>query len=848
MAIAVVCPQCGSARSIDDNLRGKEVRCESCQTAFLVGTPVQEELEAAEEYTPAPPPPAPRKAPPRSRVQSDEPADVVAMAPPRRRPRRSNLRLVLMILVSSALVLLVIGGFAAVLIYAFVSGGRTAEAPKDPGVARDLLFGNPGQANQQPDAIQPNGDGGRADKGDPVARTNTDIGRRIYSRLLKSTVLIVNRTQVAGQRGITVGSGTLVDRTNRLIITNYHVAGRSNDLYIFFPLFKNGKLVAEFSYFVAQMDNRNVLRGKSVYPMPDKDLAVVQVDRLPPDALALPIAKDQPNAADQVYSVGHPGAGGQIVGLWIFTGGTIRTLTHKRWQVGKPPEEILSIDADIVLTNSQTNHGDSGGPLVNDHGELVAVTQGAFTEANAMSIFINAMEARAVLRRYADDANIKLDLPNGPAVQGDISGIADLLVELKDNDVGKRRRAAMSLGSYGADAQMAVPDLIVTLKDKDPFVRRNAEGSLDKIGAPSKAEVKALVRILDDPSPELRLRALDALAGVGPDAESALPAVLKLARDGDARVRAAAVRALGRAGAHSHDRVLTPLADAAKDADKTVRVAAAEALAGELPLDAGDVGVLLDLLHQPDAEVRVEGAHAAKKIGRDAREARPLLLTALKDPSTDLRRAAMEALVAVGIDKSNLPALEAALKDKDYEVRRFAIAAAVKLGSDARPVVGLVADGFKEWRLRAVVLDALARLGPTARDPHVMQVLNDALASEQFQVQAAVAVAAIHPTGDEAKIVVPKLLTLIDMAPTPTNQLVRTRAMEALGKTGKYALEDLQKRLKDPRPYVRAAAAGALGEMGADARPAVPTLTLLQLEENAEVRAAAGEAIKKIER
>jgi HEAT repeat protein len=537
------------------------------------------------------------------------------------------------------------------------------------------------------------------------------------------------------------------------------------------------------------------------------------------------------------------------VSVFVLTTGSIRQFGHKKIMTGDG-SDIFTLDSDLIFTNSQTNHGDSGGPMVNSHGELVAVTQGAFVDANALSIFIDVKEVKMVLEKYADESGVTYELPTGPAVQGDTSGIPDLITALADtnSEVDKRRKAAMRLGECGADAKSAVPYLIRALKDKDQQLRDFAEEALAKIGPPTKGQVPHLVRLLDDSNLEVRLHVLEALRNLGPDAQSAVPAILKATKDSDPKIRERAAQALGRTGAQQRDTVVPALSDAIKDGDKAVRIAAAEALASDIPLTGSDAPLMEDLLKQPDTEVRIQGAHGLKKIGADARDAKAPLLAAFKNADTPLRRAVMEALVEVGPDKDAVPDLEKALRDTDVQVRQHALDAAAKLGPEAKSLVPLVAAAVSERRLCNTALDTLAKIGPGTKDPQVMRVLEQALGDKDHRLQAANTVVAIHPNGPEAAVLVPKLLTILETQQTDKTKELRAKSVEALSKIGKVAVPDLvRKGLRHRNPWVRLGAAKALGEMG---RPAQDALNpLAQLEANdpvVEVQQASREAIKKI--
>jgi HEAT repeat protein len=76
---------------------------------------------------------------------------------------------------------------------------------------------------------------------------------------------------------------------------------------------------------------------------------------------------------------------------------------------------------------------------------------------------------------------------------------------------------------------------------------------------------------------------------------------------------------------------------------------------------------------------------------------------------------------------------------------------------------------------------------------------------------------------------------------------VRRRAALALGRFGAVSVAPLIEALADRDFGVRAGAARALGEIGADARGAIPALTQALVDEHKTVRQSAEEALKKIE-
>jgi S1-C subfamily serine protease len=224
------------------------------------------------------------------------------------------------------------------------------------------------------------------------ARAADDGADKIYKRTLRSTVWVV--VPLGGNKAAT-GTGSLVDVKHRLILTNYHVVGDHDEATVFFPIIeKNGKteeILAERSMY---MKKGARIKGKVVARSPKADLALIQIERVPDGALPLYIARESPSPGQRLHSIGNPGASDA---LWVYTQGTVRQVYHKTFRIRG--DDGFEIDAKIVETQSPVNQGDSGGPVVNDRGELVAVTQGHLSDAQArlVSIFIDVSEIRKLL-------------------------------------------------------------------------------------------------------------------------------------------------------------------------------------------------------------------------------------------------------------------------------------------------------------------------------------------------------------------------------------------------------------------------------------------------------------------
>lgn len=162
-----------------------------------------------------------------------------------------------------------------------------------------------------------------------------------------------------------------------------------------------------------------------------------------------------------------------------------------------------------------------------------------------------------------------------------------------------RGDALRAIGSFGSDADSAIPQVIGALQDSDANVRGAAVWALGQIAPKSDARtVTALSQTLSDSSPRVRSLSAVALRQIGPGASAAVPHLITLLNDPVAYVRAPAADALGSIGPAAR--------------------AAVGPLSQRLLVQGEQVFVLRSI------------AAALGNIGPDAREALPALEEALK--------------------------------------------------------------------------------------------------------------------------------------------------------------------------------------------------------------------------
>ena len=208
-----------------------------------------------------------------------------------------------------------------------------------------------------------------------------------------------------------------------------------------------------------------------------------------------------------------------------------------------------------------------------------------------------------------------------------------------------------------------------------------------------------------------------------------------------------------------------------------------------------------------------------EKIGPGSKAAVPGIVQALKDKKARDSQCFVQILGAVGPDaKEAVPTLISLVEDK--ELGPWVVDALCFIGPSAKPALPALARYIRKVQAEAgtgtYYLPQLAKLGPVAI-PLLIELLEEK--SVATRSQSAVALGEI---GRDAKPAVPNLMkTLKDVDPE-----VRYRAAVALWEIEKNkavipALIDLV-RLHDQ--YIAPRAAAMLGEIGPDAKEALPAL------------------------
>lgn len=206
----------------------------------------------------------------------------------------------------------------------------------------------------------------------------------IYRQTLSSTTWVITR----GSEGTSSGTGVLIDAERKLVVTNAHVVSDARKAVVFFPDMKDDRPVVERAHYLKNAAKLGV-PGRVVAVDKKRDLALIELTRLPETAAAITMAETSASPGDEVDSIGNPGA---TEALWVYTSGTVRTVYVKKFRTGAGEHEFT-----VVETQSPINSGDSGGPVVNSEGKLVAIAQAVSPKARLVSYCVDISEVKAFI-------------------------------------------------------------------------------------------------------------------------------------------------------------------------------------------------------------------------------------------------------------------------------------------------------------------------------------------------------------------------------------------------------------------------------------------------------------------
>lgn len=315
----------------------------------------------------------------------------------------------------------------------------------------------------------------------------------VYKKVAPATAYIYKSE---GPQAAGTGSGFLIDAKERLLITARHVVETKNGLAdtvaIVFAQVKDGEVITEADYYRNNWATL-AIRGKVVYDSVRRDMAVIQLEKVPPGVAPLTLAQTKARPAQTIHVIGNSSV--VLGGMFNYCQGHVRN-TFKYVQTG----------ANVLATQAPTNRGDSGGPVVNDFGEVVgfcSLSTGGQRNNKTdpldgdqlVDLSICVSEIRAGLAEMRGQAVASNPSNADPSKTRTFKGQAQSSIHFAQMEAGQSYRIVVKAQGFTPDLRVEGPDK----KDKNalpnPFANQ-ARGFNDEVQMLFTAQDTAEHRII----------------------------------------------------------------------------------------------------------------------------------------------------------------------------------------------------------------------------------------------------------------------------------------------------------------------------------------------------------------
>ncbi len=193
------------------------------------------------------------------------------------------------------------------------------------------------------------------------------------------------------------GGGFVVDADKRLLVTCRHVVADRKKVDVYFPWYEGGDLVTSRGEYlrnrVTLREKKLLVTGTVLKTADELDLALVELDSLPPGTKAVTFATRTLQPGESLRVVGHRL---DLDTVWNVTAGPLRTsgtLVDGYFWRGKK----LATNASVLIGQLPTEEGDSGGPVFDARGEVVGMVSALRRRCPLAAVVISTSEIRAFI-------------------------------------------------------------------------------------------------------------------------------------------------------------------------------------------------------------------------------------------------------------------------------------------------------------------------------------------------------------------------------------------------------------------------------------------------------------------
>lgn len=391
-----------------------------------------------------------------------------------------------------------------------------------------------------------------------------------------------------------------------------------------------------------------------------------------------------------------------------------------------------------------------------------------------------------------------------------------VLVSLTDDRSPRvRRQVAVELSMYSKSRDVFAA-LLQLLDDKEEEVRASAADSIVDADYRNEA-LPHFHALLRHPDSSRRMLGLKSIQSILRQSEETLRMLVTMLDDSDATVRRTAARYLGSWGRKKVARIALPkLMKGLEDPDAGFRLEAARAAWNIERRPNKVLHTVRKELSNADEELRKIALWYWLEMENDwSDQAFATMWTlATADVNEAVRDLAVSGLGKFG--KKSVPSLLAFLDHAKGTFSRTAILSLASLGVDAEDAAPILIRRYKEFGEPAIV--ALNAIKSAQAIPVYLAMLQDPDEGKLALIGLG------GNLGPEAKLAIPHVFPLLKHS----DHEVRWRALGTLGKLGaepQLLMTTLEELLNDPKTLDGLGASDCLGNMGPWAKAAIPILT-----------------------
>jgi HEAT repeat protein len=472
-----------------------------------------------------------------------------------------------------------------------------------------------------------------------------------------------------------------------------------------------------------------------------------------------------------------------------------------------------------------------------------------------------------------------------------IKSVPSIIAALKIKDgtnkaltAHERETAATALGTIGYAARDAIPDLMIALEDKDEFVRANAATTIGNIDPTDMRAVPVLIKAMKDENGRVRVAAAQTLVKVGPVNKEVVLAFIEAANDNWAGVVYACDDFFSYLGPQ-HSYIVPDLIEMLKKPDERSKRLAITTLLKIGREASPSLPYILESIDNPNLEVYVFAvipklsanpeeivlkladilaergrgslakrsltAGALEKIGSSATDAIPALENCLELPGDPATVGFARALLA--IDPQNTKAIVELERiagtpyiPNQWTEQPDAHYLLIKYGHDIETHLQLLTEDLENQnsRIRLSAASYLGQLGTQANKANESLKKTFEDTEPDVRAVAANAILLISSNQSERKEACNILINLLDEKGFESRAV---GALSAFGPLEKWSVPWLITKLQGNNKRLRLSAIEALGNIGQNAKEAIPYLEGLLKDGDWQIRQSVSQSIRRIQ-